>query len=168
MVPWAEHALLEIRTPKMHLPIDCGKRIHCSAGQEIICTRNLFQEINLTQIYPTIINVDNQATIMFANNKQISKRAKHIEIKYHFVREMIKNKTIALTYCRSIDNISDIFTKPLPRIKFTNFKNQLGIRMIFISKEGMLEKSDDLDSQLISTKEPIKAADANRTISKKW
>jgi hypothetical protein len=52
---------------------------------------------------------------------------KHVDTKYHYTRTLITKGIIKLVYCPSEDHISDIFTKPLGRIKFTKFKAELGI-----------------------------------------
>ncbi len=67
---------------------------------------------------PTTIQEDNQGTIAMSKNPVSHKRTKHIDIKFHFVREKIQDKTIELKYRPKHEMIADIFTKPLPRGQF--------------------------------------------------
>ena len=54
-------------------------------------------------------------------------RSKHIKKQHHFVREKIESKEIDLIYCNTSDNVVDIFTKPIGKIKFEIFKNKIGV-----------------------------------------
>ena len=67
------------------------------------------------------IHVDNQAAIALANNPVYHQRSKHIDIKYHFIRCHIQNKIVELEYISSENNIGDMFTKPLSKVKINNF-----------------------------------------------
>ena len=49
-------------------------------------------------------------------------RSKHIDIRFHYIRDEIKNGTVTLFYVQSNDNIADIFTKPAIRQKLDKFK----------------------------------------------
>ena len=48
-------------------------------------------------------------------------RTKHIDIKHHFIRDHVKSKRIALTWMPTQQQVADILTKPLDKIKFTQF-----------------------------------------------
>lgn len=62
---------------------------------------------------------DNQSAICMAKNPQFYGHAKHIDIKYHFIREQIASGVIDLKYCKTEDMVADIFTKGLSEEKFT-------------------------------------------------
>ena len=51
---------------------------------------------------------DNQAAICMAKNAQFHGGAKHIDIKYHFIREQVAKATVKLGYCRTDEMIADI------------------------------------------------------------
>ena len=76
---------------------------------------------------PTILKCDNQSSIKLAHNPIYHVRTKHIEIQHHFVREKIQEKEIDLTYCNTIENVADIFTKPLGKMSFEVCRKQLGV-----------------------------------------
>lgn len=52
---------------------------------------------------------------------------KHIEIKYHVVREKVAEKEVRLEYISTKEQIADIFTKPLPKETFVYLRGMLGV-----------------------------------------
>lgn len=61
------------------------------------------------------INGDNTSAIKLASNPEFHKRTKHIDVQYHFIREINEKGTVTLKYIKSEEQLADIFTKPLPR-----------------------------------------------------
>lgn len=59
---------------------------------------------------------DNQAAINFSRSSIENHRTKHIDIKYHFVRNLILEKLFTLKYVNTKSNLADLFTKPLPKV----------------------------------------------------
>jgi hypothetical protein len=51
-----------------------------------------------------------------------------VDIKYHFIRDLIKDRTIKLNYVASKNNKADILTKALNRVKFKKLKIKLGVK----------------------------------------
>ena len=97
--------------------------------QEALYLTNILKTIlepELTKS-PVVINCDNQASIVLAQNTVINQRSKHIDIKYHFIKNEVKKESIVLKYISSEQNIADVFTKPATRIKLNRFlPNLLG------------------------------------------
>ena len=54
-------------------------------------------------------------------------KLKHIEIKYHYIRDMVQRKAVHVQYLSTHEQIADVFTKPLPRTKFEYFCERLGL-----------------------------------------
>ena len=69
---------------------------------------------------------DNQSCIAMAKNPQHG-RSKHIDVKYHFVRELVENETINLKYCLTEEMIADFLTKGLNREQFCYLRKKAGI-----------------------------------------
>jgi hypothetical protein len=88
--------------------------------------RNIFLELGM-RLGPIPIYADNQGSIFIGSNPVQEIRTKHIDVKYHYVRECIAVKKIVLYHVPTQDNTADIFTKNLGRLKFEKFKRQLGI-----------------------------------------
>jgi hypothetical protein len=49
-------------------------------------------------------------------------RSKHIEIKYHYIRDMVQRKAVHVQYLPTHEQIADIFTKPFAKMKFEYFR----------------------------------------------
>ena len=85
---------------------------------------NIFKELNIN-IKPMIINTDNKATIYNCKNETINPKSKHIDIKYHHIRDLVREKKIDLKYIKSQDNLADGFTKYLNNTLMTKFRNNI-------------------------------------------
>jgi Zn-finger protein len=86
--------------------------------------RNIFKELGLKQDVITI-NTDNKAAIYNCENETINPKSKHIDLRYHSVRELIKKGYINLKYIKSENNLSDGFTKYLNSTLMTRFRNNI-------------------------------------------
>ena len=54
-------------------------------------------------------------------------RSKHIEMRYHFIRDLVQRGALKLQYIRTDEQIADILTKPLATSKFMYFRDKLGM-----------------------------------------
>ena len=54
-------------------------------------------------------------------------RLKHIEMRYHFIRDLVQRGAMKLQYIRTDEQIADILTKPLTASKFMHFRDKLGM-----------------------------------------
>lgn len=98
--------------------------------KEVIWVKNVLQELGLAEFInePFKVNVDNQGAISLANNRMTSRRSKHIDIKYHFVRDKVENGEIWLSYINSQCNPADLLTKPLSGRKTKDLSEMMGLR----------------------------------------
>ena len=93
---------------------------HCAS--EAHWLQNLLSELKLDDVAKTVVIFeDNQSAIRSANGNGQPKRLKHIDIKYHFVRKMLKEGRIYVKYVCSPDQVADILTKPLSKCQFVKF-----------------------------------------------
>jgi hypothetical protein len=84
------------------------------AMQEIIWIKGLMGELGFDYSDPIVLLIDNQSAIKLATNPVYHKRSKHIDIKYHWIREKVAIKDLVkLKYVKSADNTADIMTKAL-------------------------------------------------------
>jgi hypothetical protein len=81
-----------------------------SAVQEIRFTQMMLGEI-FESIEPAIIFEDNTGAIFLVKNHQVGQRTKHIDIRYHYLREHVENGNLFVIFVRSEDNESDLCTK---------------------------------------------------------
>ena len=74
---------------------------------------------------PCAVFEDNQACIKMASNPRGWKRTKHIDVRYHFVRDLVDQQKIILEYIRTQDQCADLLTKPMGGHKFKKFRDML-------------------------------------------
>ena len=75
-----------------------------------------------------MINEDNQSAICISQNPQIHGRCKHIDIKYHFIREHVNKGFVKLKYCKAANMIADMLTKGLYRDQFVKLREIAGVK----------------------------------------
>ena len=73
------------------------------------------------------IMCDNTSAINLTKNPIQHSRTKHIEIRHHFIRELVHNKEVHLAYVPTKEQLADIFTKALPREQFEILREKLNI-----------------------------------------
>ena len=74
---------------------------------------------------PAKILGDNQGAIALSKVPVNRQRCKHIDIKYHFIRDALHKKKIEIICCPTTDMIADIMTKPMRKLKLERFKRLL-------------------------------------------
>ena len=77
---------------------------------------------------PILIKENNQGTIAVVNNLISHNRTKHIEIKFHYVREALEDNIIDLIYCPTEEMTADILTNPLARQQFETCQLKMGLK----------------------------------------
>ncbi|OWZ09586.1 Gag-pol Polyprotein [Phytophthora megakarya] len=79
---------------------------------------------------------DNQGGQHLAESKAVTQRSRHIDTKYHWLRQKVKEGDVHISYYRTSEMIADHFTKGLGVIKFKHFRDELGVRRV-----GVLDQS---------------------------
>ena len=86
-----------------------------AAAQEAVWLRNLMEDLSRECQSVTTIHDDSQAAISMSKNPQFHGKSKHIEIKYHYIREQVLKGSVSLKYCPTEEMLADILTKGLNR-----------------------------------------------------
>ncbi|GJU71469.1 retrotransposon protein, putative, ty1-copia subclass [Tanacetum coccineum] len=86
---------------------------------------------------------DNKSAIALCCNNVQHSRAKHIDIRYHFIKEQVENGIVELYFVRTEYQLADIFTKPLPRERFNFLIDKLGMRSM--SPETLKRLAEETD-----------------------
>lgn len=97
-----------------------------SAVAEAMWFKKLFTDVQIQLDFPIQIMEDNQGCLFVAKNPE-TKRTKHVDVKYHMVREKVWNKEVELVYVASQDQTADGLTKPLPRGPLEKFCSEIGL-----------------------------------------
>lgn len=74
--------------------------------------------------------VDNISTINLSKNPISHSRSKHIETKFHYLRERVSEGKLELVYCNTDEQKADIFTKALRQCRFEKLRELLGVRLL--------------------------------------
>ena len=99
----------------------------CGA-QEAIWLRLLLKSIGFTQEEPTTLYEDNNGCIAISKDARYHSKTKHIDIKYHFIRDAVVKRNVELKYCTSKDMRADILTKPLPKSSFEHLRDLMNVK----------------------------------------
>jgi kynurenine formamidase len=73
----------------------------------------------------TTIWEDNQSCIAYSQNALVSAKTKHIDLKYHFVKDHVQLGTIKLRYLPNSDMVADMLTKPLPGLALVKHRSAI-------------------------------------------
>ena len=98
-----------------------------TAAKELCWLKKLVNDIGCQCDETIKLLVDNQSAIKLAKNPQYHKRTKHIDIRYHFIREKVESGELTLEYVPSESQKADILTKALPRDKHLRFCESLNL-----------------------------------------
>ena len=88
----------------------------CEAAKEAVWLRRVLTELGFKQ-GPITIYVDNKGAIELATQRKTNMRTKHIDIRYHWIREKVEQGIIRLVHVASAHNIADLLTKIVGAVK---------------------------------------------------
>ncbi|KAK3001833.1 hypothetical protein RJ639_022241 [Escallonia herrerae] len=97
------------------------------ATQECVWLKRFIGDIFCEVDYAVQIKCDNESATKLASNPIFQERTKHIEVRYHFVREKVLSEEVELLSVCTNDQVADIFTKALVEPKFQRFQDALGV-----------------------------------------
>jgi len=101
-----------------------------TCAYQAIWLRNILEEVHFKQQGPTLIYCDNSSTIKLSKNPIMHGKNKHIDVRFHFLRDLSNEGIIDLICCKSEVQIADIMTKPLKLSAFQKLRNLLGVCML--------------------------------------
>ena len=98
------------------------------AAQEACWLHSLHLELGILQTNaPTLLHGDNEGSITMAKNPVFHKRAKHIDICWHWVHDLVQDAIIDFESVRDPEQTADILTKALPRVKHNRHVQGMGL-----------------------------------------
>ncbi|KAH9106465.1 hypothetical protein AeMF1_017920 [Aphanomyces euteiches] len=96
--------------------------------QECLWIDQLMVELKLKNVAPTQLWNDNQSALKTMENDMAKSRAKHIDIRFHFIRDAVKSNKVRTGYCETGKMPADILTKPLSTELHMRLKPLLGMK----------------------------------------
>ena len=98
------------------------------ASREACWLRNLYTELGLLrEDVPTLIRGDNDGSIAMAHNPQFHKHSKHIDIRWHWIQELVEEGMIKIGSCQDPEQPADMLTKVLAHPKHLTYINDVGL-----------------------------------------
>lgn len=105
------------------------------ASQQLVWLDKLFSDFTIPIEKPIHLLCDSASAIAISKNPVMHSRTKHIDIKYHFVRNLVENGLLTLVYCPTKLQLADFFTKALPKSRFNELRKLLQILDIKVKGE---------------------------------
>lgn len=90
---------------------------------------SLLEELKQIVEKPIKLWIDNKSAISLSMNPVSQGRSKHIETKFHFLREQVEKGIIEVCYCSTLEQFTDILTKAVKTEQFIKLRNKLGVLM---------------------------------------
>jgi transposase InsO family protein len=98
-----------------------------TAASQAVWLSRLLGEVHGKEPDKVKLYVDNKSAIALCKNPVFHDRSKHIDTRFHYIRECVEEGKIEVTHVGTNDQMGDIFTKALPRAKFIEMRQRLGI-----------------------------------------
>ncbi|CAL2276266.1 unnamed protein product [Prunus armeniaca] len=96
-------------------------------ASQVIWMRRILEKLGHSQRGSTIMFCDNSSTIKLSKNPVLHGRCKHIDVRFHFLRDLTKEGVVELVYCGTEEQIADVMTKPLKLDVFQKLRSLLGV-----------------------------------------
>ncbi|XP_057451761.1 secreted RxLR effector protein 161-like [Lotus japonicus] len=94
---------------------------------QCIWLRRILDNLGSSQSHCSKIFCDNSSAIKLSKNPVLHGRSKHIDVRYHFLRDLVQDGKIELEHCSTDEQVSDIMTKPLKVDSFVRLRRKLGM-----------------------------------------
>jgi hypothetical protein len=97
-----------------------------SSCSQLVWMKQMLKEYNVEQDALTLY-CDNMSAINISKNPVQHSKTKHIDIRHHFIRDLVENKIVTLEHVGTKEQVADIFTKALDAVQFEKLRGKLGI-----------------------------------------
>ncbi|KAG7557256.1 Reverse transcriptase RNA-dependent DNA polymerase [Arabidopsis suecica] len=94
---------------------------------QCVWLRRVLEKIGAAEESATVIQCDNSSTIQLSKHPVLHGKSKHIEVRFHYLRELVNGDIVRLEYCQTENQVADIFTKPLKMEQFEKLRALLGM-----------------------------------------
>ena len=98
------------------------------AGKEIMWMRNLLTEIGYNFTHPSSLCMDNNSAISVAKNPTHHSKLKHVDLRWHWLRDVIEAGYIDPVHLSTDDMPADLLTKALPRVRVQYLRRLMGLQ----------------------------------------
>ena len=92
--------------------------------------RRVLEKLGHSQGKCTVVLCDNNSTIKLSKNPIMHGRSKHIDVRFHFLRDLTKVRVVELKHCVTQEQVADIMTKPLKLDVFLKLRESMGVCVV--------------------------------------
>jgi hypothetical protein len=107
-----------------------------AAACQGIWLARLLRELLNQETMPVMLFIDNKSTISLCKNPVLHDSSKHIDLRYHFIRDCVEKGTVIVDFIGTSEQKADILTKPLGRVRFQEQRIKIGIVDTKITRQG--------------------------------
>ena len=100
------------------------------AACQALWLRRLLGELTGMEAHPPALMVDNQPAIALAKNPVLHDRSKHIDVKFHFIRDCVDGGQIVIEFVETGRHLADVLTKSLGRLRLTELEKMIGVERV--------------------------------------
>jgi len=105
------------------VPLDIAAGSCCT---QLLWMKTLLGDYGFTQD-TMIINCDNTSAINISKNPVQHSRTKHINIRHHFLRDLVESEVVSLSFIHTENQLTDILTKPIDGCRFESLRKAIGV-----------------------------------------
>ena len=98
-----------------------------TAACQVVWLRRLLGELTSMEAHPSALMVDNLPAIPLAKNPVLHDRSKHIDVKFHFLKDCVDGGQVVIEFVKTGRQLADVLTKPLRRLRLTELKEMVGM-----------------------------------------
>uniref|UniRef100_A0A2N9GSV6 Reverse transcriptase Ty1/copia-type domain-containing protein n=1 Tax=Fagus sylvatica TaxID=28930 RepID=A0A2N9GSV6_FAGSY len=132
-----------------------------NAAAEVKWLQSLLQELGQSSSSAPVLWCDNIGATYLSTNPVFHARTKHIEIDFHFVRDMVASKTLLVKFLSTHDQLADLLTKPLSSPRFVLLRSKLNVIPIPLDLRGSVKDINPLHSNSAATEDKDAATEDN-------
>ncbi|XP_031377996.1 uncharacterized protein LOC116193313 [Punica granatum] len=122
-----------------------------AATNQAIWLRKLMTDLGMGSDHETEIFVDNQAALAISQNPVFHGKTKHFKLKFYYLREIQQSGEIKLVYCRTEDQMADLFTKSFHVGRFEHLRRMVGFCNNLQTRVHILSESESFVLQYLQT-----------------
>jgi hypothetical protein len=107
-----------------------------TAACQGVWLRRLLADLAKKEVQKVSLKIDNQAAISLCKNPVHHERSKHIDTRFHYIRECIEEGMIEVQHVNTNDQLADILTKSLGKQKFIEMRKKVGVQEVQVKQPG--------------------------------
>ena len=127
-----------------------------NVAAEVKWLQSLLHELGQSSSSAPVLWCDNIGVTYLSTNPVFHARTKHIEIDFHFVRDMVASKSLLVKFLSTHDQLADLLTKPLSSPRFVLLRSKLNVIPIPLDLRGSVKDINPLNSNSADTEDNIK------------